>query len=185
MSTPCDLLIVNGTIVDGTGDPAFAGDVAIADGKIVAVGPGPLGYEAAKTIDATGRHVMPGWTDIHTHYDTQCMVRLTNTRATLACGLLHGFTRIFAGPQWDPLLTPSGPGGVTTVVMGNCGVGAAPTRREGREFMMNILGVVEDIPVEVMREGVQWEVGGKTWESCACAGCPREPVHSLGCACRL
>ena len=64
-------------------------------------------------------------------------------------------------------MSPSGAGGVTTVVMGNCGVGAAPTRREGREFMMNILGVVEDIPVEVMREGVQWEVGGEAWESCA------------------
>lgn len=67
--------------------------------------------------------------------------------------------------MWDPLLAPSGPGGVTTVVMGNCGVGAAPTRKEGREFMMNILGVVEDIPVDVMREGVQWEVNGKEWES--------------------
>ena len=79
MSTPCDLLIVNGTIVDGTGEPAFVGDVAIEGGKIVAIGPGPLGYEAAKTIDASDKHVMPGWTDIHTHYDTQCMVRHKQT----------------------------------------------------------------------------------------------------------
>ena len=63
----CDTLIAGGTIVDGTGAPAFIGDVAISDGLIVAVGPGPLGYEAATTIDAAGKHITPGWTDIHTH----------------------------------------------------------------------------------------------------------------------
>jgi N-acyl-D-amino-acid deacylase len=137
----CDLIIANGTIVDGTGErEAFVGDVAVKDGKICAVG-SALGdtFDAARTIDATGKHILPGWTDIHTHFDTQCM--------------------------WDPQMSPSGASGVTTVVMGNCGVGAAPTRKEGREFMMNILGVVEDIPVAVMREGVQWEVNGKEWES--------------------
>jgi N-acyl-D-amino-acid deacylase len=156
----CDTLIIGGTIVDGTGKPAFVGDVAVSGGQIVAIGPALQrssssssspssspssaaaageAYNAARVIDAAGRYVLPGWTDIHTHYDTQCM--------------------------WDPLLTPSGPSGVTTVVMGNCGVGAAPARREGREFMMNILSVVEDIPVDVMREGVQWEVQGQEWES--------------------
>ena len=87
MAASCDTLIAGGTIVDGTGEPPFVGDIAISDGKIVAIG-SELEFVAARVIDASGRHVCPGWTDIHTHYDTQCM--------------------------WDPQLTPSGPSGVTS-----------------------------------------------------------------------
>ena len=89
-----DLCIRNGLIVDGNGGKPFVGDVAVRGGTIVAVGPA-LEVEARQEINAEGKHVMPGWTDVHTHYDTQCM--------------------------WDPLLSPSGGAGVTTVVMGNCG----------------------------------------------------------------
>ena len=93
-----DLVIRHGTVVDGTGRPAFAADVAIADGKVVVVG--EVTGEGREEIDATGLLVLPGFVDIHTHYDGQV--------------------------TWDPLLTPSCWHGVTTVVMGNCGVGFAP-----------------------------------------------------------
>ncbi len=96
-----DTLITGGTVVDGSGAPARVADVAIDDGRIVAVGT-DLGVEARRTIDADGRLVTPGWVDIHTHYDAQA--------------------------SWDPYLTPSSWHGVTTVVMGNCGVGFAPRR---------------------------------------------------------
>ena len=95
-----DLLFLNATVVDGTGKPPYQADVAVKDGLIQQVGPDLSGMAAARTVDASGLHLMPGWTDVHTHYDAQCM--------------------------WDPLLSPSGPAGVTTVVMGNCGVGFAP-----------------------------------------------------------
>jgi N-acyl-D-aspartate/D-glutamate deacylase len=136
-----DIVIRNGTVVDGNGGPAFVGDVAIKDGKIAAVGPS-LDVVGLEEIDAAGRHVMPGWTDVHTHYDAQCM--------------------------WDPLLSPSGPAGVTTVITGNCGVGCAPTRatEADREFMIGMLGAIEDIPAEVLRQGTKWDVDGeKDWES--------------------
>jgi N-acyl-D-amino-acid deacylase len=96
-----DLKIMGGRVVDGTGAPAFVGDVAIQDGKIVEVGPAVAG-EARRTIDATGKLVTPGFVDIHTHYDGQV--------------------------TWDDTLEPSSGRGVTTVVMGNCGVGFAPVR---------------------------------------------------------
>src|SRR5437588_12909948 len=99
-----DLKIVGGTLVDGSGRAAFAGDVAIEGGRIVAVGEG-LG-QARRTLDARGAHVLPGFVDIHTHYDGQV--------------------------TWDAELTPSSIHGVTTCVMGNCGVGFAPVR-PGRE----------------------------------------------------
>jgi N-acyl-D-aspartate/D-glutamate deacylase len=97
-----DLVVRNGTIVDGTGAPAFVGDVAIVDGRVVAVGSDvdaavPAGTEE---IDATGLLVTPGWVDIHTHYDGQA--------------------------TWDDVLAPTAWHGVTTLVMGNCGVGFAP-----------------------------------------------------------
>jgi len=127
-----------GTVVDGTGKKPFVGDVAVKGGNILAVGPG-LSVRAAREVDATGKHVMPGWTDVHTHLDVQCM--------------------------WDPLLSPSGPSGVTTVVVGNCGVGAAPCRKNGRDFMISTLSAVEDIPGDVIRAGAKWQVDGKDWES--------------------
>jgi len=135
-----DLILKGGTVVDGNGGAPFVGDVAIKDGNIIAVGAN-LTIEGARIVNVAGKHVMPGWVDIHTHLDMQCM--------------------------WDPLLSPSGPSGVTTVVMGSCGVGAAPTRKVGREFMIKTLSAVEDIPAEVIRKGAKWTVGGKDWETFA------------------
>src|SRR5712691_12744650 len=99
-----DIVIRGGTIIDGTGQAAFTGDVAIADGRIAAVG-GKQG-PARREIDAAGLMVTPGWVDVHTHYDGQAM--------------------------WDPLLAPSCWHGVTTAIFGNCGVGFAPVRPQHR-----------------------------------------------------
>ncbi len=128
-----DLVIGQATIVDGTGEPARPGDVAVADGVIVAVGPtGTLG-PARRHIDAEGQLVLPGWVDIHTHYDGQAL--------------------------WDPFLTPSSWHGVTTTVFGNCGVGFAPVQRGSESFLINLMEGVEDIPGTVLAEGVdfRWE----------------------------
>lgn len=133
-----DLVIRNGTVVDGNGGAPFVADVAITAGKISALGPG-LSIQGAKEIDASGKHVLPGWTDVHSHFDVQCM--------------------------WDPLLSPSAGNGVTTVVMGNCGVGAAPCRKEDRDFMVHLLEGVEDIPAESIDAGTKWVVDGMEWES--------------------
>ena len=127
-----DLLIRGGTVVDGTGAASFTGDVAVKDGKIVEVG--KVTGAATRTIDATGLMVAPGWVDIHTHYDGQA--------------------------SWDPYMTPSSWHGVTTAVMGNCGVGFAPSRASQREWMIELMEGVEDIPGAVLHEGVKWE-----WES--------------------
>ena len=91
-------VIRNGIIVDGTGAPSYVGDVAIKDGLILEVG-AALAVKGAREVDATGKHVTPGWVDPHTHYDAQVM--------------------------WDPMVTPSADNGVTTVIMGNCAVGLA------------------------------------------------------------
>jgi len=127
-----DLLVRGGTIVDGSGSPAFTGDVAVKDGHIVAVGRSD--QAARRTLDADGLLVTPGFVDVHTHYDGQA--------------------------TWDPLLTPSCWHGVTTVVMGNCGVGFAPMKPERREFLIELMEGVEDIPGSVLAEGVDWG-----WES--------------------
>jgi N-acyl-D-aspartate/D-glutamate deacylase len=127
-----DLLIRAGTVVDGSGAPPFTGDVAIDDGCIVAVG--RAGGAARRTLDADGLLVTPGFVDVHTHYDGQA--------------------------TWDPLLTPSCWHGVTTAVMGNCGVGFAPMQPERREFLIELMEGVEDIPGSVLAEGVDWG-----WES--------------------
>jgi N-acyl-D-amino-acid deacylase len=117
--------------VDGTGEPAFVADVGIADGRIAAVGRvGP----AREEIDGRGLHLTPGWVDVHTHYDGQI--------------------------TWDPYLTPSGWHGVTTVVMGNCGVGFAPVRPEDRDWLIQTMEGVEDIPGAALHEGIRWG-----WES--------------------
>ncbi len=127
-----DLLIRAGTVIDGSGSTAFTGDVAVQNGRIVAVGrvDGP----ARRTLDADGLLVTPGFVDVHTHYDGQA--------------------------TWDPLLTPSCWHGVTTAVMGNCGVGFAPMKAERREFLIELMEGVEDIPGAVLAEGVDWG-----WES--------------------
>jgi N-acyl-D-amino-acid deacylase len=127
-----DTIIHSGVIVDGSGAPARHADVAIKDGIIAAVGRdlGP----AQRAIDAAGRFVTPGWVDIHSHYDGQV--------------------------TWDPLVSPSGAHGVTTTVMGNCGVGFAPVRRSQRDWLINLMEGVEDIPGTALAEGIDWQ-----WES--------------------
>lgn len=127
-----DVLIKGGTLIDGTGDARYTADVAIKDGRIVDVG--QLTGAARRTINADGLLVTPGWVDIHTHYDGQA--------------------------TWDPYMTPSSWHGVTTAIMGNCGVGFAPSRTHQRQWMMDLMEGVEDIPGVVLSEGVQWE-----WES--------------------
>ena len=127
-----DLVIRNGNIVDGSGKKPFLGDIAIDDGKITKVG--EVISSGKKEIDADGKLVAPGWVDIHTHYDGQ------------VC--------------WDPYLTPSSWHGVTTVVMGNCGVGFAPVKPGDENFLIQLMEGVEDIPGTALHEGIDWE-----WET--------------------
>jgi len=130
--TTHDLVIRGGTIVDGTGAKPFIGDVAIDNGKISAVG--TVEGKGREEYDAKDLLVTPGFVDIHTHYDAQA--------------------------TWDPYLTPSSQHGVTTVVMGNCGVGFAPVKPEDRNELVDLMEAVEDIPGAAMHEGIKWE-----WES--------------------
>jgi N-acyl-D-aspartate/D-glutamate deacylase len=127
-----DLKITGATIVDGTGRAPFAGDVAVADGRIAGVGrcDGP----ARRTIDARGAHVLPGFVDVHTHYDGQV--------------------------SWDEELTPSSLHGVTTCVMGSCGVGFAPVVPGREDALVELMEGVEDIPGSALAEGIPWG-----WES--------------------
>jgi len=127
-----DLVIRGGTVVDGTGAEKRTADVAIEGDRIVAVGD-DVG-EGQREIDASGLLVTPGWVDIHTHYDGQV--------------------------TWDTHLTPSGWHGVTTVVMGNCGVGFAPVRPGKQEYLIQLMEGVEDIPGTALSEGMRWD-----WES--------------------
>lgn len=132
MAADYDLIVRNGAVVDGTGAAPFQADVAIKDGVIAAVG--EIEGSANREIDAAGKLVTPGFVDIHTHYDAQAI--------------------------WDSHMTPSSLHGVTTVVMGNCGVGFAPCRPEDRGKLIELMEGVEDIPGAVMHEGLEW-----TWES--------------------
>ena len=124
-----DSIVRNGTIIDGTGNPRFVADIAIKDGKIAKIG--QITDPATNEIDAKGKLVTPGWVDIHTHYDGQA--------------------------TWDPLLAPSSWHGVTTVVMGNCGVGFAPVKPEDRDFLIELMEGVEDIPGAALSEGIDWQ----------------------------
>ena len=126
-----DLVIRNGTVVDGNGSAATTADVAIDGDRITAVG--TVQAEGRTEIDAAGRLVIPGFVDIHTHYDGQVV--------------------------WDPALSPSSWHGVTTVVFGNCGVGFAPVRPDRHEFLISVMEGVEDIPGAALSEGVtfDWE----------------------------
>ncbi len=128
-----DLIIRSGTIVDGLGGEPYVGDVAVQDGVIAAVG-SVNGATANREIDATGLLVTPGFVDLHTHYDGQSI--------------------------WSERLTPSSANGVTTVVMGNCGVGFAPCRQEDHDVLVDVMAGVEDIPGVVMTDGLPW-----TWET--------------------
>src|SRR3954468_3511289 len=127
-----DLLIRAGTIVDGSGAKPITGDVAIENGRIVAVG--RVQGAARRTLDAGGLLTTPGFVDVHTHYDGQA--------------------------TWDPLLSPSCWHGVTTAVMGNCGVGFAPVAADRHEWLIGLMEGVEDIPGAALSEGMQWG-----WES--------------------
>ena len=120
-----DLVIRNGTVVDGSGRPRFDGDVAIDHGVIAAVG--AVTSRGRREIDARGLLVTPGWVDVHTHYDGQV--------------------------TWDPVLAPSSWHGVTTLVMGNCGVGFAPVRRGSEQFLIGLMEGVEDIPGTALAAG--------------------------------
>lgn len=128
-----DLKIVGGTIVDGTGAARYVADLGILDGVIVQIGV-DLPGDAIETIDARGLIVTPGFVDIHTHYDGQV--------------------------TWDSTLDPSASHGVTTVVLGNCGVGFAPVRPGDEERLVELMEGVEDIPGTALHEGIQW-----SWES--------------------
>jgi N-acyl-D-aspartate/D-glutamate deacylase len=127
-----DLLISGGTVVDGTGGPRFVADIAVRGGKIAAVGAN-LGA-AREQIDATGLLVTPGFVDVHTHYDGQV--------------------------TWDTKLAPLVWHGVTTAVIGNCGVGFAPARLADREYLINLMSSVEDIPARSLAAGMEW-----AWET--------------------
>jgi len=124
-----DLVIRGGTVVDGNGGPPRCADVAVDDGVITAVGD-DVGA-ARRTIDADGLVVTPGVVDVHTHYDGQV--------------------------TWDPDVTPSSWHGVTSVVMGNCGVGFAPVRSGSEEWLVQLMEGVEDIPGTALTEGISWE----------------------------
>ena len=123
-----DLIIRNGSVIDGTGAPRQRVDVGIKSGKVASVG--PIDGEAAQTIDATGKLVTPGFIDIHTHYDAQA--------------------------HWDTTLSPSPLHGVTTVIAGNCGFTIAPLREEHGDYLMRMLSRVEGMPLESLRAGVPW-----------------------------
>jgi N-acyl-D-aspartate/D-glutamate deacylase len=127
-----DLVIRGGKVVDGTGAPAETGDVVVDDGVVMSVG--GRGGAARREIDADGLLVTPGWVDIHTHFDGQA--------------------------TWDPYITPSSWHGVTTVVMGNCGVGFAPAKPDRHAWLIGLMEGVEDIPGTALSEGIQW-----SWES--------------------
>lgn len=123
-----DLAITSATVVDGTGSAPFGADIAVSQGRIALVG--KLDGPAKRTIDAAGAIVTPGFVDLHTHYDGQV--------------------------SWDPELSPSSLHGVTTAVMGNCGVGFAPVRSTDRQTLIRLMEGVEDIPGAALAEGIRW-----------------------------
>ena len=131
-----DLIIQNGTIIDGSGNDRFTTDIGIKNGIISAIRQISRDekQDAAQCIDAKGKLVTPGWVDIHTHYDGQA--------------------------TWDPILAPSSWHGVTTVVMGNCGVGFAPVKPGKEQFLIELMEGVEDIPGSALAEGINWQ-----WET--------------------
>ena len=127
-----DLVIRGGSIVDGTGSAPRTADLAVDDGRVTAIG--RIEEPGRTELDADGLLVTPGWVDVHTHYDGQV--------------------------TWDPQLTPSSWHGVTTAVMGNCGVGFAPVKPDRHEWLINLMEGVEDIPGTALHEGISWG-----WES--------------------
>lgn len=129
-----DLVIRDARLIDGTGSPEQSADVAVTDGTVTEIAAPREGGNAHRVIDADGRLLTPGWVDVHTHYDAQA--------------------------SWDPYLTPSSWHGVTTAVMGNCGVGFAPAAPDRHDWLIELMEGVEDIPGSAMTEGITW-----AWES--------------------
>jgi len=129
-----DLIIRNAHIVDGTGAPAFDGDIAIRDGRIAAVG--EVNGDSKRELDAVGKLLTPGWVDVHSHMDGQA--------------------------TWDPLCSPAANHGITTLIMGNCGIGFAPCEpsEEAHDRLIAVVEDVEDIPGSALHEGISWD-----WES--------------------
>ncbi|NCF18887.1 MAG: amidohydrolase family protein [Haliea sp.] len=129
-----DLVIRNANIVDGTGKSTYRGDLAVKDGKIAALG--EFDGEGRREIDAVGKLLTPGWVDVHSHMDGQA--------------------------TWDPLCSPAANHGITTLIMGNCGIGFAPCEPndEAHDRLIAVVEDVEDIPGAALHEGVEW-----TWES--------------------
>ena len=127
-----DLIIKGGTIVDGSGNPAFTADIAVSDGFIREIG--KIHATAARTIQADGLMITPGWVDVHAHYDGQM--------------------------TWDEQVAPSLWHGVSTVVSGNCGVGFAPVKKDKRDWLIQMMEGVEDIPGSALSDGIRWE-----WET--------------------
>lgn len=156
-----DLVIRNGTVVDGTGAPAFVADVAVKDGLIVEISPSVTG-RAREEIDASGRIVTPGFVDVHTHYDGQV--------------------------TWDGELNPSAAHGVTTVVTGNCGVGFAPVRPGREDHLVRLMEGVEDIPGTALYEGMTWgwetfpqymeSLKGRSWSMDVGVQLPHGPLRT-------
>src|SRR5690242_19533272 len=142
-----DLAITGGTVVDGTGRPGFRADVGVRGDRIVAVG--ELDETAVRTIDAEGRVVTPGFVDVHTHLDAQL--------------------------GWDPVATSSCWHGVTSVVLGNCGVTFAPCKLEDREYVAELMESVEDIPAASILDGLSWH-----WETYVSSlGAPDRPPNCM------
>ncbi len=127
-----DRVLRNGRIIDGTGAEGRVGDVGMKGGRIVAVG--EVTERGREELDCEGLLITPGWVDLHTHYDGQA--------------------------TWDPYLSPSGWHGVTTAILGNCGVGFAPCRVDDRDWLVQVMEGVEDIPGSALHEGIRWD-----WET--------------------
>ena len=128
-----DLVIRGGSVVDGTNIPHYNADIAVKDGRVAMIG-GRIRGAGAEELDASGCIVAPGAIDLHTHYDGQL--------------------------NWDPYATPSGWFGVTSLTIGQCGFGFAPTRPEDRDLNMRMMNRIEAIPLESMRKGIRWD-----WET--------------------
>src|SRR5215470_18871307 len=124
-----DLVVRGALVVDGSGRESFRGDVAVADGRIAAVG--RVSGRGDRELDGAGLALAPGFIDVHTHYDCQLF--------------------------WDPSASPSPWHGVTSVVMGNCGFTIAPCREADRDTLMQLLLFVEGMPIETLRAGIAWE----------------------------
>jgi N-acyl-D-aspartate/D-glutamate deacylase len=144
-----DLAVRGGTVVDGTGRRGFRADVGISDGHVARI---DARVQGTDEIDATGRLVVPGFVDVHTHYDAQAL--------------------------WDPELSPSGSQGVTSVIAGNCGFSVAPARDTGRDLLLRTLETVEDMRLATMHAGIEWDF--ETYPDYLRAVARRRPTINFG-----